>query len=142
MKKILSILLVLIVVFSFAVCGSEGPEENTTKEPSYDISTTVEDGVTFYNVSIGEDPDWSKDDWWNHKEYARNIIINIQEEHPDDTKIWVTGFVNGNPASLVFSWSGVDNPKYLYLYKYDEEANGYINTDGVDLYLENGIWLY
>lgn len=85
MKKILLFLLATIMIFSFTACGGSPSEEIAVKEPSSNITTVVEDGITFYSVT---------------------------------------------------------NPEYLLLYKYDANVGGYTATDGVDLYVKDGVWCY
>lgn len=148
MKKAIVMLVILVMCFCLVACGGSAnkneksaPSKDAAGEPAYKIKSQKEDGVTFYNVSISNKPDWSKDDWWDHTEYATKILAEVQKKHDDDSDIWIIGYVNGNESDLVFSWNDTQgDPETLLLYKYDESSDSQVPTEDWKLTCEDGIW--
>ena len=71
-----------------------------------------EDGAFLYTVQISAPPDWSEDDWWRHRDYAKKIVEEIQSERKSSDEVWILGLFENN---VVFDWQS-DNPRDLWLH--------------------------
>lgn len=128
-KLLITLVLAVMVMFTFAACGGSGSDtestEQTTEAAEFNPADYIEsmdieekeDGVTYWTVKLSKDADWSGELYSNQDDICLYAVKECISQTDKPAKNSVFGFTADE--KLAFTW-GVPNSIDMYTL-YDED---------------------
>ena len=130
MKKLLTFLLALAMLFSFAACGDDTPDKpDNTKQPSANSDSTIE--ASLFTVDFGGDWINIEDEFKNEEEYSKAVL---QILDPEDNEYYLVEATISVEIDEPYDFR--EDLVYYGFNQYEyKENNAYetVNIGGVDL---------